>query len=1106
MKRLFLVLMALSLTSEGSVSQTIPVKSPSAATRITSVEGVTEYRLANGLGILMVPDSSKPTITINVTYLVGSRSESYGETGMAHLLEHLLFKGTQAHANIPDELSKHGAQANATTSYDRTNYFETFAASKENLDWALSMESDRMLNSFIAKKDLDSEMTVVRNEFERGENDPIGVLNQRVVETAYLWHNYGHPTIGARSDIEGVPVERLQRFYHAYYRPDNAVLIVAGKFDENETLKLVQSKFGPLSNPPTAIPEPYTEEPLQDGQREITLHRVGETQGVVAAYHIPADGHPDTIALSTLAYILSDPAAGRLRKHLVDTQVAVRAEADLMSQRDPGLILFSAMVPKDGNLQTARDELIKVIQNIPREPVTRAELDRARAQMSNAFEKMMTDPARIASALSDQAAVGDWRLLFWERDQMQKLSTEDLSRVATKYLIPSNLTIGMFIPDDKPLRAAIPATPDYAAVLKGYTGNHAVETVEQFDPTPSNIEAHTKRFVTGPIKIAFLPKPTRGNLVNANLYIQFGNEESLRNRSAAKRFVDVLLMRGTAGRNIAELRDALTANKTQMTISGGASTIRVSIVTDRDHFAPAMRLAAEVLQQPNFSEQEFELIKRQMLTNVEGARSEPEAIANTALQRALSPYPKGHIRYVATLDEWAEQVRSTTIDDVKNFYKAVYGVGAAQMAFVGDFDPKETENLAIELFGKWKSPVAYQRVPFLYKQVTPATKSFNTPDKENAVFLAGTNIELNDEDPQYPALVLGNYMLGGGFLNSRLATRVRQKEGLSYGISSTLTALPIDKAGSFGAMAISAPQNESKVEKAFREEVSRAVSDGFTAEEVAAAKSGYIQSRQLALSDDSAVARFLADGLYVGRDLYWEDKLASRLRSLTPEEITRAMRQFIDPNKLVTVAAGDFSRVSQAKGTGYSYEFVDRIIGEEINPMLYPGGKPRALDDNWKPDWNEITGLVAKKYDARVADLVVSKAKVGWYQLKKQWPEYTSNLVKNIETYGTGREGDVNAFLLNNYAWDVFQYSNNKAELTAAISWLERILRTDPENLNSIDTYANLLYKIKRTDEAITLESKGMDLAAAKNDEKELKIFRETLDKMKKGQPTWPNN
>jgi tetratricopeptide (TPR) repeat protein len=250
----------------------------------------------------------------------------------------------------------------------------------------------------------------------------------------------------------------------------------------------------------------------------------------------------------------------------------------------------------------------------------------------------------------------------------------------------------------------------------------------------------------------------------------------------------------------------------------------------------------------------------------------------------------------------------------------------------------------------------------------------------------------------------------------------------------------------------------------------------------------------------------LADGLYVGRDLYWEDKLASRLRSLTPEEITRAMRQFIDPNKLVTVAAGDFSRVSQAKGTGYSYEFVDRIIGEEINPMLYPGGKPRALDDNWKPDWNEITGLVAKKYDARVADLVVSKAKVGWYQLKKQWPEYTSNLVKNIETYGTGREGDVNAFLLNNYAWDVFQYSNNKAELTAAISWLERILRTDPENLNSIDTYANLLYKIKRTDEAITLESKGMDLAAAKNDEKELKIFRETLDKMKKGQPTWPNN
>src|SRR5207247_4109138 len=190
--------------------------------KITSVEGITEYRFeSNGLRILLFPDLSKPTITVNVTYMVGSRHENYGETGMAHLLEHLLFKGTPNHPNIPQEQTSHGARPNGSTWFDRTNYFETFQATDENLKWALDLEADRMVHSFIAKKDLDSEMTVVRNEFEMGENDPSQVLMQRTLATAYLWHNYGHVPIGARSDIERVPIERLQQFYHTYYQPDN---------------------------------------------------------------------------------------------------------------------------------------------------------------------------------------------------------------------------------------------------------------------------------------------------------------------------------------------------------------------------------------------------------------------------------------------------------------------------------------------------------------------------------------------------------------------------------------------------------------------------------------------------------------------------------------------------------------------------------------------------------------------------------------------------------------------------------------------------------------------------------------------------------------------
>src|SRR5262245_18048714 len=225
--------------------------------RITSVEGITEYRLPNGLRVLLFPDPTKQTITVNMTYLVGSRHENYGETGMAHLLEHLVFKGTPKHPNIPQELTERGTRPNGTTSPDHTNYFETFAATEDNLRWALDLEADRMLNSFIAKKDLDSEFSVVRNEYESAENSPTGALIKRMMEAGFAWHNYGKSTIGERSAIENVNFQRLQAFYKLYYQPDNAALMVAGKFDEAKALELVKQYFGPLPKPARELPKLY---------------------------------------------------------------------------------------------------------------------------------------------------------------------------------------------------------------------------------------------------------------------------------------------------------------------------------------------------------------------------------------------------------------------------------------------------------------------------------------------------------------------------------------------------------------------------------------------------------------------------------------------------------------------------------------------------------------------------------------------------------------------------------------------------------------------------------------------------------------------------------
>ena len=328
--------------------------------------------------MLLFPDQSKPTVTVNITYLVGSRHESYGETGMAHLLEHLLFMGSKNHPNILQEFAQHGTVRNGTTWLDRTNYYETFAATDENLKWAIEMEADRMVNSFVAKKDLDSQMTVVRNEFESGENSPSRILLERAMSTAFLWHNYGNSTIGARSDIENVPIERLQNFYKTYYQPDNAVLLVAGKFDEAKTLSLIDSVFSPIPRPARKLQKVYTVEPVQDGERAVTLRRVGDVQLVNALYHVPSGSHPDFAAVDILAEVLGDTPSGRLHKALVESKKASSIFGFSFQLMEPGVAVFGAEVRQESSLDEARDALLTTVENLPATPVTKEEVERAR--------------------------------------------------------------------------------------------------------------------------------------------------------------------------------------------------------------------------------------------------------------------------------------------------------------------------------------------------------------------------------------------------------------------------------------------------------------------------------------------------------------------------------------------------------------------------------------------------------------------------------------------------------------------------------------------------------------------------------------------------------
>jgi zinc protease len=881
---------------------------PTAAQKVTSIEGVTEYRLANGLQVLLFPDEAGTTVTVNMTYHVGSRHESYGETGMAHLLEHMNFKGTPTHPNIPKELTSHGANANASTSYDRTNFFETLSATQPNLQWALGLEADRMLHSFIARKDLDSEMTVVRNEFERDENSPTRILQERVLESAYLWHNYGHPTIGARADIEGVPIKRLQDFYHLYYQPDDATLIVGGNFDEAKTLKLIERLFGPIPKPTRKLPNFYTAEPTQDGEREVILNRTGGEKVLMEAYHIPADAHPDNAPLNMLAQMLDDRPSGRLYKRLVETKLANSASASADTLHDPGWMMFTVILPKDADIAAVRTALNGIVSGLATEPFGAEELSRALSQQLLFYERLMSSSQQVAQTLSENVAVGDWRLLFWDRDQLKKVTLDDVKRVAATYLIPSNRTVGEFIPDDHPLRAAIGATPDLTAMLQDYKGAPVEEAGEHFDPTPANIEARTHRATVGLVKTAILQKKTKGGRVNATLMIHFGTAQALQNRGTIGRLTADMLMRGTQQHTRQQLEDELTRLKATLNVGGNADGVTVSLQTTRENLPAVLRLAAEVLQQPAFPADQLDEIKRNQLARIESSRTDPGALSGMAVRRYISPYPPNDFRYAQTFDEEADSLRKVTVADLTAFHKEFYGVGAAEVGVVGSFDDAATGKLIGELFGSWKSAAPYERAPNESKVIEGKTETIETPDKTNAEYESVGLLKVRDDNVDYPSLVVGNAILGGGFLSSRLATRIRQHDGLSYSVGSQLSADALDPVGSFEIYAISAPQNTAKVDTDARDELTRFLAAPVTAAEISSASSGLLQERILGRSGDGALAGQLARHLYLGRDFTWDARFEKALAAVTADSIQKALHTYVDPNAMITVKAGDFAK------------------------------------------------------------------------------------------------------------------------------------------------------------------------------------------------------
>ena len=911
--RLFLPLALLALAA---LLAAPPVQAqpalPAGITAVTSVEGITEYRLANGLQLLLVPDDSKPTTTVNVTYRVGSRHENYGETGMAHLLEHMVFKGTPTTKNVWAEFTKRGLRANGSTSYDRTNYFASFATNEDNLQWYLSWQADIMVNSFIARADLDTEMTVVRNEFELGENNPGRVLLQKLFASMYQWHNYRKANIGARSDIENVDIARLQAFYRLYYQPDNATLIVAGKYDQAKVLGWIAQTFGALPRPQRILPVQYTLDPPQDGERQVTVRRNGGTPLIYMTYHVPPGAHPDFAAVQMLSQVLGDTPGGRLHKRLVEKRLAAQSFAGAWAMAEPGPLIVGAAIAPGQDVDKARQEMSAVLDGVAADPVTAEELERARLGWLNNWEQGFTDPERVGVELSSAVALGDWRLYFLQRDNVRKTTLSDVNRVATTWLKADNRTVGIYVPTAKPERAPQGAKVDVAALVKDYKGDAAAAQAEVFDPTPATLDARTKLSKTGAgLKVALLPKGTRGRIVQARLVLRFGDEKSLFGREMAGSFTAGLLDKGGAGLSRQQIADAFDKLQAEVGFGSDDQTLSVSITTKRDRLPAVIELVGKLLREPAFPAEPLEEARRQWLTGIERQRKEPDAVISNLIARHGNPYPRGDLRHAGSFDEMEQDVKAVTLEQVREYHRRFYSAASGEFSAVGDMDEAAVRKALDTAFAGWRQPAAgalpFVRLPQPLVQA-PAKRFVEvTPDKANANLRGQLTLPLSDRHADHPALTMGNYIFGF-FGNSRLWKRIRETDGLSYDVGSQVNWSSIENNTTWSVSAIFAPQNQAKVEAALMEELARSLKDGFTQAELDQSRAGLLNFRRLSRAQDGAVAGALTRNLYLERRFAFAQQIDDAIAKLTLEQVNAAWRKYIGPQRLVMAWGGDFKQ------------------------------------------------------------------------------------------------------------------------------------------------------------------------------------------------------